>query len=155
MSQRLPLLEATFKNLLADGYVPKSPPSDVYNCVGYAAGDESRVWQGYRVAGYWPEGAKQGREIAALLDAFEKIGYVSCGLDGSLEPDYDKVVLYWDGKKDWTHAARQWIDGRWTSKMGDLEDIIHKTPYALVGPPREYGDVYGYMKRPKSQKGGQ
>jgi hypothetical protein len=148
MSGRLFHLEAVFRNLLTVGYVPKSDASESYNCVAYAAGDEHRIWVGYRCAGYWPPGAKEGRDISALVDAFEKIGYSACGMDDSLDPDSDKVVLYWDSR-DWTHVARQWPDGRWTSKIGDYEDIIHNSPYAVVGPGRDYGSIYGYMKRPK------
>ena len=46
-----------------------------------------------------------------------------------------KVVLYADGN-EWTHAARQLPSGRWTSKLGDYEDIEHDT---LDGFEEHYG----------------
>jgi len=35
-----------FLELAAAGYSPKNEKSTVYNCIAYAAGDESRKWQG-------------------------------------------------------------------------------------------------------------
>jgi hypothetical protein len=46
---------------------------------------------------------------------------------------------------DWTHAARQFPDGRWTSKLGQGADIIQWSPRALVGDT--YGDALLIMKR--------
>ncbi|MFM7428637.1 MAG: hypothetical protein ACKO1F_01925 [Flammeovirgaceae bacterium] len=58
-----------------------------------------------------------------------------------------KVALYGkDGK--WTHAARQLVSGKWTSKMGSCEDIEHLTPLVLEG--EGYGYVFQVMKRPNS-----
>lgn len=144
MTQHLPHLEKLFENLLGIGYSPKSGPTAVYNCVAYAAGDEFHKWQGYRFAGYWPPEAKEGGDIAAIVSAFEKIGYVECDFDVALEAGYEKVAIY-EKNKRWQHAARQREDGRWTSKIGDLEDIIHNTPFALAGD--EYGEVVCFLKR--------
>ena len=59
-----------------------------------------------------------------------------------------KVALYADEWGGWTHAARQLADGWWTSKLGPAEDILHRTPSALVGVV--YGEVREFMKRAKS-----
>jgi hypothetical protein len=57
MRGRLEHVEAIFPDLAAAGYTPKSEKSGVYNCIAFAAGDESRKWRGYREIGYyWPEG---------------------------------------------------------------------------------------------------
>jgi hypothetical protein len=45
-----------------------------------------------------------------------------------------------------THAARQLDNGRWTSKLGELEDIEHSLR-DLEGAA--YGTVVQVMKRPR------
>ena len=45
----------------------------------------------------------------------------------------EKVALYADDQGNWTHAALQLPDGWWTSKLGPDEDILHRTPQALLG----------------------
>jgi hypothetical protein len=44
-----------------------------------------------------------------------------------------------------TYVARQLPDGRWTSKLGQLEDVTHATTDALEGS--DYGEVVQFMKR--------
>lgn len=150
MTEKLLHLEKIFPDLSADGYSPKSEKSTDYNCIAYAAGDESKKWVGYREAGYyWPEEAKEGHTLDALIDAFEKLGYTICASD-SLEAEYEKVALYADQEELWTHAAKQREDGRWTSKLGNLEDIIHQTPQGVAGPEPAYGRVACLMKRRRS-----
>lgn len=72
--------------------------------------------------------------------------------NGDLEDGFEKIVLYQYIDEtsahdigEWSHAARQLPNGKWGSKIGDLEDTIHKTPQALEGI--EYGRVGLYMKR--------
>ncbi len=145
MIHRLRHLELLFPNLASVGYVPKSEQTRVYNCIAWSAEDASRVWQGGNVDGYWPPGAVEGYGLESLLSAFAMLGYLICQ-DGKYEDGCVKVALYSNRAGRWTHAARQLADGRWTSKIGGLEDIIHKTPFALTGS--DYGDVIHYMKRP-------
>jgi hypothetical protein len=67
MTDRLEHLETIFAELAAAGYKPKSEKSAAYNCIAYAAGDETRKWEGYREGGYhWPDGAKEGHHLEAL-----------------------------------------------------------------------------------------
>ena len=78
MTERLPHLEEIFPHLVAVGYAPRSEPSALYNCIAFAAGDETRKWEGYREVGYhWPEGAKEGHSLDALISAFEQMGYAA------------------------------------------------------------------------------
>ncbi len=134
MTGQLKHLEEIFPKLALIGYSPKSDPSTEYNCVAYAAGDETRKWEGYRELGYhWPEGATEGHSLEALVSAFQHLGYVPCEAE-SLETDIEKVAPFVDEDGLWTHAARQCGDGQWTSKLGRLEDIIHRTPHAVAGP---------------------
>lgn len=147
MTSQLKHLEDIFPKLALAGYSPKSEQSAVYNCIAYAAGDETRKWEGFRELGYhWPEGALEGHSLDALVSAFQHLGYSIC--DGeALESGYEKVALFVDKDGMWTHAAKQCWDGQWTSKLGRLEDIIHRTLQAVAGPDPAYGDVACYMKR--------
>jgi len=147
MTDQLQHLERLFPALAATGYSLQSEQSGVYNCIAYAAGDETRKWEGYREAGYyWPEGAKEGHTLEALISAFEHLEYSICEGD-ALETEYEKVVLYVDEGGLWTHAAKQREDGQWVSKLGNLEDIMHRTPQAVSGPDPAYGQVACFMKR--------
>ena len=72
-------------------------------------------------------------------------GYIECP-DGSLEPGYEKVAIYARGQmKVVKHAAWQLDDGTWSSKLGALEDINHKTPENLTS--RQYGEPVKFVKR--------
>jgi hypothetical protein len=82
MTDPLKHLEAIFSQLAAAGYSPRREQSGVYNCIAYAAGDETRKWEGYREVGYyWPEGASEGHTLAALMSAFEQLEYAICNSD--------------------------------------------------------------------------
>ena len=80
------------------------------------------------------------------MKVYESLGYTRCD-DAILEPGYAKVALY-GNSQGYTHAARQWPDGRWTSKLGHLEDIVHDSLKALEGS--EYGSVLHFLKRPEN-----
>ena len=46
--------------------------------------------------------------------------------------------------------ARQLLNGRWTSKLGDFEDIEHAAPEELEGDGRyEYGQIVAFLRRPR------
>ena len=82
--------------------------------------------------------------LAAYIAAFHTLGYEPCA-DGSLEEDFEKVAIYESPSGYVVHMARQLPTGRWTSKIGQLEDIEHASPAELEG--REYGAVVQYMQR--------
>ena len=141
-----------FPRLRSVDHERTSEPCLAYNCIAHAADDAAHKWD--CTAGppdlplpagfYWPEGAKRGGEIDALISAFRAIGYELCG-DSQREVGYEKVALYADNSDGWTHAAKQRIDGHWSSKLGDAEDIRHATAEALGGS--DYGEVAYYMRR--------
>lgn len=64
--------------------------------------------------------------------------------NGDVEPNIEKLAIYAtiDGKPQ--HAARQLPNGRWTSKLGRLEDIEHDLE-GLDG--NLYGVVHTFMAR--------
>ncbi len=142
-------LEALFPGLRNSGYQLTSPRSDLYNCVAWAAGDRGRWWwpdlNGKR---FWPAGVPRSETVEAFVGAFASLGYVACG-GSELEPDCEKIAFFADADGLPLHAARQLADGQWTSKVGELEDIIH-TLRDLEGT--EYGTVVQIMKRVRSKE---
>ena len=82
--------------------------------------------------------------IGALEQAFLFLGYKQCA-DSMLEDGFEKVALY-GSLSLYTHAARQLPNGRWTSKLGNGEDIEHEIPDNVGGGL--YGEVVQFMKRP-------
>ena len=83
--------------------------------------------------------------MAAFINAFRQLAYHECA-DGSLEAGYQKIALYADASGTPTHAARQLLNGAWTSKLGGLEDIVHATVDDVNGPA--YGAPVRFMRRP-------
>lgn len=123
------------------GYEVTSEATETYNCIAYAAGDEDNWWEFW--GGYpWPSPLRSPL-IEALEDVFIKLGFEHCD-DAAEEPGYHKVALYALGP-NYTHAAKQLPGGKWSSKLGDLEDIQHESPDSLAGGV--YGEVYCIMRR--------
>lgn len=136
-------LEVFFPGLAISGYEITSEASTVYNCIAWAAGDDSNWWDWHPFA-FWPEFAPHSLDVEALVQVFAGLGYSICD-DAGLETGYQKVAVYAiDGR--WEHAARQMANGQWTSKLGEFEDIVHPSPDDLTG--ELYGEVYCVMRRP-------
>jgi len=133
-------LRKLFPNLNDDNYQITSPKTIKYNCVAWAASDTQHWWQ---PGSFWPlECTRDDHGIGTLVAAFNQLGFESCE-DEKLEANFLKVALYGSGLM-YTHVARQLPDGRWTSKLGQLEDIVHDSPEVLEGS--DYGVVVQFMK---------
>ena len=121
-------LAQLFPGLLRSGYRPTSPPTRAYNCIAWAAGDIRRWWwpsdDPDDDARHWPDGIPREETIAAFLAVFALLGYVPCDQEG-VEEGVEKVALFATANGEPTHAARQLSNGRWTSKLGELDDIEH------------------------------
>jgi len=80
------------------------------------------------------------------------MGYQLCDMDASVEILYEKIALFgYPGQDDgFSHVAYQLYFG-WTSKLGGLHDIIHKTLTGLECD--NYGVVKAIMKRRSSLRG--
>lgn len=99
--------------------------------------------------GYWPAGIPRTVTVGAFVQAYETLGYKLCH-DGALKAGLEKIAIFGTstaGAQVPTHAALQLKSGEWTSKMGPLEDIRHKTVDAVNGPV--YGKVICFMSRPR------
>lgn len=120
-------------------YRETSPPTDEYNCIAWAVGDNTKWWS-HNVGYEWP--VQRTPLVAGLVALFKSLGFEKCDTP-NLEIGFVKVALY--EKKDcWTHAARQLESGKWTCKLGPDEDIEHDTAEALCP---FYGSIHCFMKR--------
>jgi len=127
-------------------HVVTSCKTKIYNCIAWAMGENDRKWWPIEGDYYWPTDDRTPT-VATFERAFELRGFKRCP-NGDWEPGVEKVVIYTKGsgrKMEVTHAARQLGPNKWTSKMGDLEDITHDSPQNLRGPG--YGKPYAYYGR--------
>lgn len=137
-------IEAAFPRLRGGNYQVTSPREDAYNCVAWAAGHTSQWWWPDDPRGHWPNDILRTETLEAFRDAFATLGYV-VGTDEGLEPDFEKIALFADDQGVPSHVARQLPSGRWTSKLGLLEDIEHAL-HDLEGTA--YGSVVLVLKPP-------
>ena len=137
-------LETLFPKIAGTNYKITSPSTIDYNCIAWAVEDVLKWWWPFKPY-FWPQGVKSEETIEAFIAAFESVGYEICQ-GGELEPAFQQIALYVDATETPTHAARQLQDGRWTSKIGQLEDIEHDTADDLVG--HRYGRVANYLRKP-------
>lgn len=133
-----------------------SPVDPNYNCLAWACKYSNR-WMQPPISGdpeldaivYWPEGASMGLDISCLVEAFQTLGYSICDT-WEHEDGFQKIALYKKpDTKEWTHAARELMSGancgKWTSKLGEGNDIRHGSPYTIEGSC--YGIVHCIMKK--------
>ncbi len=139
-----------FPNLTDDNHRVLGPPSFLYNCIAWAAGDDGQWWWPSG-RDHWPSDAPLETTVPAFVAVFRGLGYGTCP-DGAPEPGFEKVALYATagagGALVPTHAARQLPDGRWSSKLGKRELIEHDTPDDVSGPL--YGAPVRYLRRPRA-----
>src|SRR4051812_39226186 len=101
-----PYLDVFIKDLEGWDYDVTSEPTDAYNCIAFAAGDESTWWDPIDdEAYYWPEGAPRAYTLDAYVRAFELSGFTRCE-DDVLEEGTDKIAVY-VAEDGGVHAARQ------------------------------------------------
>ncbi len=132
-------IEGIFPRLSADGYEIKSEFDVGYNCIAFAAGDQTRWWWPDQYGfGYWPPAVPRQTTLSGFIEAFSALNYIPCETSG-LEPGYEKVAIYASQAGEPTHAARQLPSGIWVSKLGELEDIEHHTLAGIEG------QIYGYV----------
>ena len=144
-------LVRTFPNLSSTHHRITSQYDASYNCIAWAAEDDSLWWWPDAFGIYhWPEGVARAETVDAFIEAYATIGYEVCD-NGDLEKSYNKLAIYikpTTGRP--SHAARQLDDGTWTSKLGKDIDIIHATTDGLNG--QEYGHVSTFLKRQKRRR---
>lgn len=139
-----------FPALQDNEYEPTSCATTDYNCVAWAA-DDNRNWWEPDLLGlcFWPRGMPREWTIDAIVAVFETLGYESCE-NGDVEQRQEKIAIYAHSSGEPTHLAWQMDDGRWSSKLGEGEDIIHTTVEGLYG--KQYGTTIAYMKRRRKRR---
>ena len=138
-------LEAIFPGLQGANYLITSPAETQYNCVAWAIGTTADWWWPDAASQFfWPAGITRDLTLPAFEELFAAHGYVVCQLD-ALEPGFEKIAVFATPDHRPQHAARQLASGRWTSKLGMLEDIEHDLHHLAGGI---YGSVVLLMKRP-------
>jgi hypothetical protein len=117
----------------------RGPATLRYNCIAWAAGDNTKWYDG---SIYWPPHVRHSTSINGLARLFASLGYEKAD-NGRLEPEYLKVTLY--GSRDrWFHAAIQTPSGLWQSKDGGGILFEHHTAYGSG-----YGAPSIFMRRPR------
>lgn len=133
-----------------------SPSTKNYNCIAWAAEDNTKRWDldPYGIY-YWPSTVPRRKSIEAVASVFESIGYKTCD-DESSELGFKKIAIYADSLDSPTHAARQLPNGKWTSKLGDFEDVEHQFVHVWESALMQmrsfelssYGKLVKIMKKP-------
>lgn len=130
-----------------------SVETDDYNCAAWALGDDQRqVWPLPPGAPtnrtyHWPPSARREETVDAAIEGLAEYGFEECP-HATLEEGYAKVAIYATAAGKLTHFARQLANGVWTSKLGDLEDIVHATLADVECT--DYGQVRAYVRMPRS-----
>ena len=141
------MIAYSFPDLVLDGYTVESPTTIQYNCIAWAAEDNTQPWDPdplFRIA-HWPTGVPRQQTMAAFVQAFQQLRYEECESD-SLELGFEKVAIYAKSGVP-HHMAKQLENGQWTSKLGDDVDINH----ALRGLEGAiYGSVATILRRRRS-----
>lgn len=149
--RRARLLSA-FSRLRPERFIIQSERTHAYNCVAWAAGSTGAWWWPDHRS-FWPEGVARETTIEAFIAAFSTIGYVRCR-STRRRRGVEKIAIYVDQRGQPTHTARLLESGRWTSKLGNCEDIEHDFDGLTGHDNQEYGDVIIIMaKRSSSRRG--
>jgi hypothetical protein len=133
---------------LQDAFQVTSWPTDSYNCIAWAAEDQSYWWwPDPDGESFWPQGVLRQPSIVAFVAAFETMGYEACD-SYDPEPGYEKVAIFAIGNTV-KHMARQLPSGAWTSKLGEWWDIAHESVDGVQDPPNHahYGIKRQAMRR--------
>lgn len=141
--------KSQWPNLVDGSFQHTSPVDPDYNCVAWAVRDKHRWWQpSDDPEHYWPANAPREETLEAYVAALATKHFATCA-DATLESGYEKIAIYCN-EDGFQHVARQLLDGRWTSKLGEVKDIAHATLDDLTGA--YYGDPVHFMRRPRAEQ---
>lgn len=129
-----------------------SKEDERYNCIAWAYNINNRwMWPNTGdcpfIDGvhYWPSNEIMEPTVENFIKAFRLKGYEVCD-NFRHEEGYQKVALYAiPGTNICTHASRELANGKWTSKLGQIQDIQHGDPTTIENDG--YGKVCCIMKR--------
>ena len=138
-----------FTSLRTDIATPLTPKN--YNCVAWAIGvndkwmDMPNYFQDY----FDLDPDTVDHSVDGYADVLTRYGFERCD-DSNIENGFEKIAIYGDGERVFTHVCRQLANGKWTSKMGEWEDIEHSSLEALSGA--DYGTPQVFMRRKQSEQ---
>ncbi|MGR3317359.1 MAG: DUF7689 domain-containing protein [Candidatus Anammoxibacter sp.] len=146
-------LRGIFPNLRPTTDTIKSPIDLNHNCFAYAIRDTLHWWEPYGsiLPGsfpeyHWPNELPHNKLPQTLVSFFEIHGFEITD-DPDHEIGVEKLALY-VRDNEVTHAARQLPNGRWKSKIGNKEDILHDLDELESDIPYGYGEATIFMRRP-------
>lgn len=147
MHDRDAYIESLFPQLTS--YNIKSPIDDNYNCIAFAADDNTKWWWP-KDPYYWPTDIPEKEDLDSFIACYKLLGYKKCGLNSKFEKGYEKVAIFIDTNGTPTHVAKQDSDdkGLWKSKLGRYVDIEHSLE-GISGTSHQYsyGNVAVILKR--------
>ena len=133
-----------FPNSNIHPFILTSPQTWNYNCIAWAYGDDTRwYWPTEHPHHYWPPNIRNELDLQSFIELYQLVGYKVCE-NNSLELGLEKIAIFGQPNGEPTHAARQLLNGNWTSKMGGWHDIEH-TLTSLDSPV--YGSALVFMSR--------
>lgn len=147
---RIATIETWCPRLRGTNWRITSKATKRYNCIAWAVGDTLKRWDKGK-GNHWPHGVDAEYLFDCLVKAYMAVGFSKCTItEGRVyDKDYETVVLYGsDGL--WDHAAKLLKNGKWSSKLGDCEDIEHPTPESVGGT--DYGEPLVYMRRRRPRR---
>ncbi len=142
-------IRVNWKNLVENGnFRYTSPKKKAYNCLAWAIGISNlQIDMLYFRDVYELDPNTLDHSANGYAECINRYyGFEICD-SAEVEDGFEKIALYEDNRRDFTHAARQLDNGKWTSKMGTYEDIEHDDLDAVAGA--FYGKPSVYMKRKK------
>lgn len=153
MDESVKLIKEAFPGLQNDSDFKITSPIDPnYNCIAWAYQKKDKYMWPHPLSSaaldgicYWPDEVIKSPDVEAFIEAFRLKGYEICNSE-LYEKGFQKIALYVKpGTTECTHAARQLLSGKWTSKLGPNHDIDHGSLYSIEGD--SYGVLYCVMKR--------
>jgi hypothetical protein len=129
---------------LKGNYTKTSDETILYNCVAYVLGEYDKIYSSYEEEGIWIDGLEKTHTPKNYADFFKKIkGFEICK-NADFDDKYEKIAIY--GLEDeFLHVAIQLQNGKWSSKIGEYEDIEHNSLKAVGGG--RYGYPIIFMQR--------
>ena len=134
-----------FPQLRASDFRITSRRTPLYNCIAWAAGSNDDWWE-YRRGYTWPNAPREASGGCGA--AFPGPRFCEKPRRGRV-PASSEVAIYGDAD-GYTHAARQLPNGRWSSKIGRLQDIEHVTLANLTGTA--YGVVAQVLRKAATRR---
>lgn len=138
------IIPDAFPNTINEPFIITSPETTHYNCIAWAFEDDSRwYWPDPFGMAYWPENIPRTIETNSFIELYKLIRYSLCE-NGELEIGIQKIAIFTDNNSFPTHAARQLLNGFWTSKLGEGNDVQH-TLFSISNG--FYGNATVFMSR--------